>query len=567
MKVEVEDVFGPPVDGRHTEQPMADATFHDAPPCCCRHPSRVVSSFRQRCQQRIDVGCSARPSSRAKGIRTPVDTDGFLPDRESSAIHKAAHEGDGMAVAMLLNRGASVNALTSDGETPLHLAVLAATAPVAIVTFLCERHADINAPDLRDGNTALHRAAAQPAVVEVLLGKGALARAANRAGDQPLHEAAFTGSVRSLRLMLQHGALVDDPGFGGEQALAIAARRGNLDAVRFLIEKGRAPVDATDAAGYSASRLAAEGGHVDIVECLLFYRAQPSAELTSVLTRATEAARSRAAAAGTAAVNLAAALSPAWLKRVAHMPPLARALLVHHTPPCQVAARDLLREQTTPGMAALDALAKYRGAVAAVERPRARAVLHVSHALSAVQCAAVRHAVDTRGRLTIDSVDALPNRDLALSVRALEQLIGAAAARTLLELPDRFRAQCAHGDAPHAGAPSTAAPATSTTRAVRLAGSFARRYCADTSGAEQPLTSFHFDSAALTVNVALSSDATITGGRLIGVYDDGVHEIGRDEGDATVHSSGLLHAVTRMCTGTRYSLILFFALGGGPAAG
>jgi hypothetical protein len=39
-----------------------------------------------------------------------------------------------------------------------------------------------------------------------------------------------------------------------------------------------------------------------------------------------------------------------------------------------------------------------------------------------------------------------------------------------------------------------------------------------------------------------------------------VQGIGRSEGDATVHSATLLHAVTRMRGGVRYSLILFFAL-------
>ena len=38
-----------------------------------------------------------------------------------------------------------------------------------------------------------------------------------------------------------------------------------------------------------------------------------------------------------------------------------------------------------------------------------------------------------------------------------------------------------------------------------------------------------------------------------------VHEIPRAEGDATVHSSGLLHGVTRMRRGTRYSMIMFFS--------
>ena len=42
----------------------------------------------------------------------------------------------------------------------------------------------------------------------------------------------------------------------------------------------------------------------------------------------------------------------------------------------------------------------------------------------------------------------------------------------------------------------------------------------------------------------------------------------RDEGEATVHPSTVLHAVTCMTSGTRYSLIVFFheAAVGAPSA-
>jgi hypothetical protein len=63
----------------------------------------------------------------------------------------------------------------------------------------------------------------------------------------------------------------------------------------------------------------------------------------------------------------------------------------------------------------------------------------------------------------------------------------------------------------------------------------------------------------VTVNVALTDDASLAGGRLLGVYAGAVHTIRRSEGEATVHSSLLLHAVSRMRRGMRYSLIMFFA--------
>ena len=68
-----------------------------------------------------------------------------------------------------------------------------------------------------------------------------------------------------------------------------------------------------------------------------------------------------------------------------------------------------------------------------------------------------------------------------------------------------------------------------------------------------------FTSWAFGCDVALTADAHIDGGRLLGVYDGGVHVVPRAEGDATVHSSSLLHGVTRMHSGVRYSMIMFYS--------
>ena len=83
---------------------------------------------------------------------------------------------------------------------------------------------------------------------------------------------------------------------------------------------------------------------------------------------------------------------------------------------------------------------------------------------------------------------------------------------------------------------------------------FARRY----SRQSRPWFPLHPDSAAITVNVALSDDAEHTGGRLVGLYDGRIQTLERAEGEAVVHTSALIHGVTRMSEGVRYSLILFF---------
>lgn len=83
---------------------------------------------------------------------------------------------------------------------------------------------------------------------------------------------------------------------------------------------------------------------------------------------------------------------------------------------------------------------------------------------------------------------------------------------------------------------------------------FVRRYSRET----RPWIGFHADRAAYTVNMALSSDARHEGGRLVGLVGGRLEVIERSEGEATVHASDLLHAVTCMDAGVRYSLIVFF---------
>ena len=89
-----------------------------------------------------------------------------------------------------------------------------------------------------------------------------------------------------------------------------------------------------------------------------------------------------------------------------------------------------------------------------------------------------------------------------------------------------------------------------------LKEAFVRRYTLDT----RPWNPFHTDRYEITCNVELSAGGaeSYSGGVLLGLYDGEVRRITREEGEATLHSSKLLHAVTKMTSGKRYSLILFF---------
>ena len=109
---------------------------------------------------------------------------------------------------LLLNHGASVNAVNNDGVTPLHDA--ASRGHVDILQVLLNHAASVNAVN-NDGVTPLHYDAWQGHVdiLQLLLNHGASVNAVNKAGDTPLHDTALAGHVDILQLLLNHGASVN----------------------------------------------------------------------------------------------------------------------------------------------------------------------------------------------------------------------------------------------------------------------------------------------------------------------------------------------------------------------
>ena len=216
-------------------------------------------------------------------------------------------------------------------------------------------------------------------------------------------------------------------------------------------------------------------------------------------------------------------LSPGWHEQALRFPPAIRSLIVDNADPAIFTAGEVLASLDLCGSAS-DWASRLCDA---------SCVQHVDRILESDQCAVLRAVVDNAldGKATCemadDSVDGEPDFQVELGRERLEALIGEAPVKALWDL---FLVMSKE---PHE--------------------IFVRRYSADT----RPWFPFHHDRSSLTVNVALTDDSEHVGGRLLVVMDGRVSALPRSEGSATVHPSSLLHAVTRLVSGLRYSLILF----------
>ena len=275
------------------------------------------------------------------------------------------------------------------------------------------------------------------------------------------------------------------------------------------------------------------------------------------------------------------ALPPGFEEQAAKMPAPLRALIADNAEAHAVSANEVLAALGLPEIRAMPSAGSLRSMALLNLLPRSIGsttdVKHVTRALPIEACAQLRAAVDAaHPSLATDSVDGCADHQINLTQADLWRLIGGPAAHALWRLADRAltveqerqehatlaiaKLAAEQEDSASEGEDSCsdeieASPEEEEQRPLSAAVEiFVRRYSPTT----RPWFPFHQDRATMTVNVALSDDAAHEGGRLLCVYAGKVHRLERSEGSATIHRSTLLHAVSRMTSGVRYSLILFF---------
>jgi ankyrin repeat protein len=187
----------------------------------------------------------------------------------AAEIHDAVRSGDVAAVKALLDQTpALVNLKDESGQTPLHWAAQGRNP--ALVPLLVERGADVKAADNR-GISPLHLLAhgGNLAGMTLLLDKGADVNLKAADGAAPLEFAALARQLEAIRLLAARKANLESANGYGRTPLVVAAREMRGAAVIGALLDLGAKVDASDKYGATALTLAAWRGSADVVSLLL----------------------------------------------------------------------------------------------------------------------------------------------------------------------------------------------------------------------------------------------------------------------------------------------------------
>jgi ankyrin repeat protein len=167
-------------------------------------------------------------------VQTLVDADPSL------AIFAAAILGDSGRLEELLTGNRSlVSAVSTDGWTPLHLAAFFGKDEA--VRLLLNKGASVTARSTNPmANTPLHAAVAgrHAEIVKLLLDRGANANARQNGGWAPLHSAAQNGDLDSARALIDAGADVSARADNNQKPLDMALTGAKQAMVEFLEANG-----------------------------------------------------------------------------------------------------------------------------------------------------------------------------------------------------------------------------------------------------------------------------------------------------------------------------------------
>nr|XP_019583700.1 PREDICTED: ankyrin repeat and death domain-containing protein 1B [Rhinolophus sinicus] len=169
----------------------------------------------------------------------------------------------------LFEKKVNINAVNDMNRTALHFAVGA--NHLSAVDFLLNHKARVDVAD-KHGLTVIHLAAWSGSleIMLMLVRAGADQRAKNQDGMNALHFAAQSNSVRIVEYLIQdlHLRDLDQPDEKGRKPFLLAAERGHVEMIEKLIFLNLHTSE-KDKEGNTALHLAAQHGHTSAVRVLL----------------------------------------------------------------------------------------------------------------------------------------------------------------------------------------------------------------------------------------------------------------------------------------------------------
>nr|MBA3751833.1 ankyrin repeat domain-containing protein [Candidatus Dependentiae bacterium] len=172
----------------------------------------------------------------------------------------------------LLNKGADINALSSQGYSCLNYAALSKSPQDA--QYLIERGADLYSTS-NEGNTNLHFAAMynKKEMLQFLIEKGLDPHAKSNCGNTCLHFAASKNTTNVFQFLLDKGLDIYAKNKVGATCLHMAAMKNTKEMIQFLLDKGFNIYDNfsiydKDNAGYTCLHKAAMHNTPEVIQFL-----------------------------------------------------------------------------------------------------------------------------------------------------------------------------------------------------------------------------------------------------------------------------------------------------------
>ena len=156
------------------------------------------------------------------------------------SLFEACAAGEIERVERLIGSDAStVNSISADGWTPLHLAAFFGHTKIA--ELLLAHNADVAARSRNsNGNTPLHAALAgnHKMAAGLLIGWGADVNSTDAAGWRPLHLAASNNNLDAIKALIAQGADVLAGNGEGRTPLSLAQEKNHRESAAFLRRHG-----------------------------------------------------------------------------------------------------------------------------------------------------------------------------------------------------------------------------------------------------------------------------------------------------------------------------------------